>query len=298
MSYTRPFDAELQVIPQGRQVEHWVREWSGVVVDGEAWQFKPEPVLHSFPNESQMLVVTLLDEEGGRATPRLTPSRAYPKEHEPQHIHFACAGMPFWGYSEKISFVRDLKLLFAERTVERILGDQLLRSRLQIPMLCHQDPRLFTILRLLRDAATSDDSVSGLYGDGLVCSAMALLFAKSSSGESSRYSRLAPWQLRRATEFIRSQFPRHIEISELANLINFSPAHFSRAFKATVGVPPYQWQLRTRVQRAQDLLRGTRLSIEEVALICGFVDSAHFTRVFRRIFRTSPGVWRKSAGPS
>jgi len=298
MAQVVSIDADLKTIPQGRQVEHWRREWSGVVVDGEAWKFKPEPVLHPFPNESQMLLVTLLDQEGGTASPRLAQNRPYPIENELQSVHFVCAGMPFWGYSERITFVRDLKLLFSEHAVERILGDQLDRPRLQIPVLCHQDQRLFTLLKLLGDAARSEDSVSGLYGDGLICSAVALLFAKASGASSLAPTRLAPWQLRRAIEFMQSQLPRRIEIAELANLINVSPAHFSRAFRASVGVAPYQWQLRTRVERAQNLLRGSRLSVEEVAVMCGFVDGAHFTRVFRRILRTSPGVWRKSAQPS
>jgi transcriptional regulator GlxA family with amidase domain len=48
-----------------------------------------------------------------------------------------------------------------------------------------------------------------------------------------------------------------------------------------------------RVKRAKDLLRGTGMSIADVAVACGFADQSHLTRVFTKAFRISPGAWQR-----
>nr|WP_276603744.1 AraC family transcriptional regulator [Nannocystis pusilla] len=87
-----------------------------------------------------------------------------------------------------------------------------------------------------------------------------------------------------------------VGLRELATLGGMSQAHFSRAFKASTGVPPHRWQLNARVERAQQLLLRADVSLADIALQLGFVDQSHLTRVFRRVVGATPSAWRRAHG--
>jgi AraC-like DNA-binding protein len=68
---------------------------------------------------------------------------------------------------------------------------------------------------------------------------------------------------------------------------------FVRAFKETTGLPPHRWLMSRRIERAQETLINSRLSLVEIAERTGFADQSHFTRVFTGTVGTSPGEWRR-----
>jgi AraC family transcriptional regulator len=104
---------------------------------------------------------------------------------------------------------------------------------------------------------------------------------------------LAPWQERRAIEFLISHLNGDISLSELAREAGLSRSHFARAFKETTGLPPHRWLISQRVKRAQEFLISSTLSLVEVAELAGFADQSHFTRVFTNTVGISPGEWRR-----
>jgi AraC-like DNA-binding protein len=104
---------------------------------------------------------------------------------------------------------------------------------------------------------------------------------------------LAPWQLRRAYEFIEANLSGDPSISDVADQCGLSRSYFSRAFKRESGFSPHQWLMKRRAERAKEFLRGSELRLAEIAQVCGFVDQSHFTRVFSRREGCSPGHWRR-----
>lgn len=71
---------------------------------------------------------------------------------------------------------------------------------------------------------------------------------------------------------------------------------FARQFKTTTGLPPHQYVIARRVERAQQLLRGDGdLGLAEVALRVGFSDQSQFSFHFRRIVGVTPRQFRISA---
>ena len=104
---------------------------------------------------------------------------------------------------------------------------------------------------------------------------------------------LAPWQLRRARDFIVANLADDPSISEVANECRLSSSYFTRAFKRTTGVSPYRWLTKQRVERAKELLQDPRRELADIAQLCGFVDQSHFTRVFSKSEGHSPGRWRR-----
>ena len=48
-----------------------------------------------------------------------------------------------------------------------------------------------------------------------------------------------------------------------------------------------------RLRRAQELLKDSELSVNEVASKCGYTDIAYFSRSFKKRLGVSPSKWRK-----
>jgi AraC-like DNA-binding protein len=104
---------------------------------------------------------------------------------------------------------------------------------------------------------------------------------------------LTPLQERRVRSRLLDDLAGNASLSELASLCGLSRSYFIRAFKQATGMPPHRWLLMQRAKRAKDLLRGTGMSIADVAVACGFADQSHLTRVFTRAFRISPRAWQR-----
>jgi AraC family transcriptional regulator len=107
---------------------------------------------------------------------------------------------------------------------------------------------------------------------------------------------LAPWQLRRARDFITANLAGDPSISDVASECGLSPSYFVRAFKQAMGLPPHRWLTKQRVERAKELLQDSRRQLADIAQLCGFVDQSHFTRVFSKSEGYSPGRWRRLQG--
>jgi AraC family transcriptional regulator len=104
---------------------------------------------------------------------------------------------------------------------------------------------------------------------------------------------LAGWQRDLAVGRLLSDLADDFPVAELAGCCGLSRSHFTRAFKASMGLPPHHWLMRHRIERAQDMLERTGESIAAIALNCGFADQSHLTRVFHATVGTSPAAWRR-----
>jgi AraC family transcriptional regulator len=104
---------------------------------------------------------------------------------------------------------------------------------------------------------------------------------------------LAPWQARRAMQFIDENLSRTIRIEEVAAVARLSVGHFSKAFRADFGVSPHGLVIRRRIERAKEMMLVTKQPLASIALSCGLVDQAHLTRLFRRLVGVTPARWRR-----
>jgi AraC-like DNA-binding protein len=82
-------------------------------------------------------------------------------------------------------------------------------------------------------------------------------------------------------------------LSSLAAELGLSRYQLLRAFRTTMGIPPYAWLAQHRVTRARALLEAG-LRPAEVAGLVGFADQAHLTRWFRRVLGVTPAAYRNS----
>ncbi|MER6265995.1 AraC family transcriptional regulator [Streptomyces sp. NPDC001797] len=82
-------------------------------------------------------------------------------------------------------------------------------------------------------------------------------------------------------------------LADLAADLGLSRYQLLRAFRTTMGVPPYAWLAQYRVTRARALL-DSGLRPAEAATLVGFADQAHLTRWFRRVLGVTPAAYRNS----
>jgi AraC family transcriptional regulator len=120
--------------------------------------------------------------------------------------------------------------------------------------------------------------------------------------EASRYQErprrgLAAWQISRVTTYIRDNLEASLTAQNLADQVNLSAGQFFRAFKASVGLPPFQYILRKRLELACRMMETTDESLSQIAIACGLCDQSHLCRMFRRMVGESPDAWRRKNNP-
>jgi AraC family transcriptional regulator len=100
-------------------------------------------------------------------------------------------------------------------------------------------------------------------------------------------------KLRAVLEYIEEHLDGELTLDDLAAVAHLSPFHFARLFKHSTGLPPHQYVVARRVERAKGLLRGGGgLALADVAAEVGFASQSHLTRHFRRLVGVTPGRFR------
>ncbi|SDZ10999.1 Helix-turn-helix domain-containing protein [Proteiniborus ethanoligenes] len=100
--------------------------------------------------------------------------------------------------------------------------------------------------------------------------------------------------IEQAIKFMQDYYSSNITISEICKAIYISPSHFQRIFKNHIGQTPYLYLIELRLNKSKEMLGNSHISIEEIARLCGFVSSGHFSTVFKREEGVSPSQYRKS----
>ena len=102
--------------------------------------------------------------------------------------------------------------------------------------------------------------------------------------------------LRRVRDHLDRHYAEPIELEEMGRVALMSKWHFHRLFTATYGCTPAAYLSERRVERAQDLLRATNLSITEVCHAVGFTSLGSFSTRFRVITGESPSEFQRRWG--
>lgn len=98
--------------------------------------------------------------------------------------------------------------------------------------------------------------------------------------------------LRRAHDEIDRRYAEPLDLDELAAVAGVSKYHFLRCFTAVYGRTPAAVLTRRRIERAQDLLRATNLTVTEVCILVGYTSLGSFSSRFTRLVGTSPSAYQ------
>ena len=87
----------------------------------------------------------------------------------------------------------------------------------------------------------------------------------------------------------------HFAVSEMAALAKMSESHFTALFRKVVGLPPYAYLSKCRIEGARRRLAETGDSIAEIAHDLGFASPQHLALLFKKTYGTTPTEWRRMA---
>jgi AraC family transcriptional regulator len=114
--------------------------------------------------------------------------------------------------------------------------------------------------------------------------------------ERGRDGTLPRGRLRAVVEYIEEHLDAGLTVEQLAAVAHLSAYHFARQFKTATGLPPHQYVIGRRVERAKRLLQeGGDFSLAEVAVHAGFSDQSQFCQHFKRLVGVTPGQFRTPA---
>lgn len=99
-------------------------------------------------------------------------------------------------------------------------------------------------------------------------------------------------RLRTVTEYIETHLAEDLSLEAMSSVAGLSTFRFARGFRRALGIPPHQYVIRRRLERARELLQSGDEGIGEVARRVGFATQSHFTAAFTRRCGMSPQRYR------
>ncbi|WP_455926473.1 AraC family transcriptional regulator [Pseudomonas putida] len=153
------------------------------------------------------------------------------------------------------------------------------------------DPRLFAATQvLLGDMHSAIDSLAE--DDALYEVAQALAAAAGQRPERRALDFVAA---ERAREFIHATLGQPVSLDDLAQASGRDRWALSRDFRALYGTSPYRYIVQRRLDTVRRALRAGG-ALVDAAMIAGFHDQAHMTRLFGQAYGVSPGRWARMLG--
>ena len=93
--------------------------------------------------------------------------------------------------------------------------------------------------------------------------------------------------------YIAEHIREPIHVDDLSGLSGYNPQYFTRLFKKSVGLSPYQYLIQYRMNASIKLLKDRALTVTQIAEAVGYPDTKSFDRAFRDKYGVSPGKFRK-----
>lgn len=152
------------------------------------------------------------------------------------------------------------------------------------------------LARLLVEAhRLGEQGTEKLRSQSLILSALSLLLRRHATQKLHPLSpQREPLAVRCAKEYLVEHFNHNVSLDELARISHLSPFHLLRVFRNTVGLPPHEYLINLRIERAKLLLKKGH-AIAQVAYHTGFTDQSHFHRQFKRLVGVTPGLYFKKS---
>lgn len=132
----------------------------------------------------------------------------------------------------------------------------------------------------------------------LMVARLLVLFLKRPGGQSQFSSQLAVQMLpsgplKALPEWILEHLGEDLSVERLASQVAMSPRNFARVFLKETGATPAKFVERSRIERARRVLEDSTVSIETVAVLCGFGSAERMRRTFQRHLGVVPQEYRR-----
>jgi AraC family transcriptional regulator len=133
----------------------------------------------------------------------------------------------------------------------------------------------------------SPDRLSRIVLEGMVAELLVYTVRRLETGNH------APAWLNKAHELLKDCCRDSISIYEVASAVGVHPLHLARTFRRFFNCSPGEYLRKCRIELASNLLRHSKKTLVEIALISGFGDQSQFTRSFKQHTGLTPAVFRR-----
>lgn len=97
----------------------------------------------------------------------------------------------------------------------------------------------------------------------------------------------------KAVRYIWDHLELQVSVDHIAAHVGVSRRSLERAFRGTLGRSVNGERLRKRLERCAELLHGSQMTVEDIAVAAGFPSRSHMYRAFQKQYHLSPGQFRK-----
>jgi AraC-like DNA-binding protein len=92
--------------------------------------------------------------------------------------------------------------------------------------------------------------------------------------------------------YMKSKLDHILTIREMAMKSELSTSHFSSVFHKTTGMPPMEYFIRLKLEKACAALSDSEMKIKDIASMLGYEDPYYFSRLFKKHLNMSPFQYR------
>lgn len=187
------------------------------------------------------------------------------------------------------------RVVFHFSDVPKELRDALGEKRyLAVPLTPEEQARLLALAKELEDHWKAPHQYSHLVCEKALLELTLLSLKLQPAHREIPLERLVNERVERALTWFTVNMAANPDVKEVAGAMNMSEVHLRRLFRQTLKESPHSCFRKLQIKRAAELLSTTQLTLENVALQCGFKSATDFSRVFRLQMQTTPDAWRKS----
>jgi len=193
------------------------------------------------------------------------------------------------------------KVLLAPALVDEIVRTVAPERASQIELLDNfgtRDSYIEELVRRLIAELRADDIGSGLCAESLATELAVHLIRNHSTARKTAavtFSALPRSKLQRVTDYIHDNLREELTLEKISQTLWMSPYHFAHVFKQAAGVAPHHYVVKCRIDRAKALLRGTDLSVTEIARQVGYSNLSHFSVAFHKRIGQTPSRYRSES---
>ncbi len=179
---------------------------------------------------------------------------------------------------------------FSGQRAREYVEDLGLNSR-QLTFRCQQGKELKRlILQMLR---CSDRTYASQYQlQSLLYAFFAVLAKEMDTGGKEEGQARENFYVERAIGYVRNHYSSEVKVSDIADYLCINRSHLYKLFKNSLQISPKEFLTEFRISRAKELLTTTQLSVEQVALSCGYGNALVFSKAFKRKTGSIPTTYR------
>ena len=94
-------------------------------------------------------------------------------------------------------------------------------------------------------------------------------------------------------DYLDQNYTSNKSIDDICKDLYINKYYLTHLFKDAMGVPPLKYMISKRISLAKELLKTTSLTLDEIALKCGYVDTAYFVKVFKKSEGITPQEFKE-----